>query len=98
MNWIECFVGDEIHLTTSQQIIYTILSASKIVKRLVYTHILFYMHHKPVILEDKSSTKVIMVFDGSSCAKKSEKMSLNDHLFSGPSLATPLLDVIVEIN
>ena len=56
----------------------------------------FYMPHKPVIREDKSSTKVRMVFDGSLCAKKSEKMSLNDHLFSGPSLATPLLDVIIR--
>ena len=53
------------------------------------------MPHKPVIREDKSSTKVKKGFAGSSCAKKSEKMSLNDHLFSGPSLATPL-DVIIR--
>ena len=28
--------------------------------------------------------------------RKSENMSLNDHLFSGPSLATPLLDVTIR--
>ena len=45
----------------------------------------FYLPHKPVIREEKSSTKVCMVFDGSSCLKRADNASLNDHLFAGPS-------------
>ena len=56
----------------------------------------YYMPHKPVIREDKSSTKVRMVFEASSCAKKSGTESLNELLFSGPSLTTPLLDIIIR--
>ena len=31
---------------------------------------IYYMPHKPVIRDDKTSTKVRMVFDASSCAKR----------------------------
>ena len=39
LNWIETFECSKIHCTTSRQIIYPIVSASKIVNRLVYTSI-----------------------------------------------------------
>ena len=56
----------------------------------------YYMPHRPVVRADKSTTKVRMVFDASSSAKKSQALSLNDYLFSGPSLTSPLIDVIIR--
>ena len=39
----------------------------------------YYMPHRPVVRADKSTTKVRMVFDASSSAKKSQALSLNDY-------------------
>ena len=62
----------------------------------------YYMPHKPVVREEKSTTKVRMVFDASSARKSkfnsdSPAVSLNDTLYQGPSLATPLADVLLRL-
>ena len=54
-----------------------------------------YRPHKPVIRDDKS-TKVRIVSDASSCSKRERCLSLNDCLFSGPSLTPPLFDVLLR--
>ena len=54
----------------------------------------FYLPHHPVVREDKTSTKVRPVFDGS--AKTSSGSSLNDCLEVGPNLNPDLLDVLLR--
>ena len=56
----------------------------------------YYMPHKPVVRNEKSSTKVRMVFDASSRSNKNSSLSLNDSLLSGPCLTAPLLDVLLR--
>ena len=51
-----------------------------------------YLPHRPVIREDKSATKVRMVFDTSS---KIEGPSLNECLYPGPSLTESLFGVLL---
>ena len=53
-----------------------------------------YLPHRPVIRNDKSSTKVRIVFDVS--ASKSNTPSLNACLYVGPSLTPLLFDVLVR--
>ena len=54
----------------------------------------YYMPHKPVVRPDRSTTKVRMVFDASSKARQNP--SVNDCLFAGPLLTTPLIDVLLR--
>ena len=54
-----------------------------------------YLPHRPVIRNDKSSTKVRMVFDAS--ASKTDTPSLNDCLYTGPSLTPLLFDVLIRL-
>lgn len=54
----------------------------------------YYMPHRPVIREDKSTTKVRIVFDASS--KEKNAKSLNECLHSGPNLNPNLLDIILK--
>ena len=56
----------------------------------------YYMPHKPVIRENKASTRVHMVFDASSSRKGAGTSSLNDCLQAGPSLTSPLFDVLLR--
>ncbi|XP_057302253.1 uncharacterized protein LOC130636526 [Hydractinia symbiolongicarpus] len=53
-----------------------------------------YLPHRPVIRDDKPSTKVRMVFDASS--KSVGLSSLNDCLYAGPSLTEPLYNVLLR--
>ena len=53
-----------------------------------------YMPHRPVIREDKDTSKIRPVFDGS--AKEKGGMSLNDHLYPGPSLLGRIFDIIIR--
>ena len=48
----------------------------------------FYLPHHAVLKEERSSTKVRVVFDGS--AKSCESLSLNECLYKGPSLMVDL--------
>lgn len=52
-----------------------------------------YLPHRPVIRNDKLSTRVRMVFDASA---KTTGPSLNDCLHPGPSLTEPLLSVLLR--
>ncbi|XP_065665684.1 uncharacterized protein LOC136087106 [Hydra vulgaris] len=52
-----------------------------------------YLPHRPVIREDKLTSKVCIVFDASACTSGP---SLNDCLFSGPSLATSLHSILLR--
>ena len=54
-----------------------------------------YLPHRPVIREDKESTKVRMVFDASAKSRKNGP-SLNDVLETGPSLTPLLFDVLLR--
>ena len=55
-----------------------------------------YLPHRPVVKENRQTTKVRMVFDAS-CKGKS-KQSLNDTLNSGPSLTPLLSDVLLRFH
>ena len=52
-----------------------------------------YLPHRPVIRDDKSTTKVLMVFDASATI---DGPSLNDCLNAGPSLTTSLFGVLLR--
>ena len=52
-----------------------------------------YLPHRPVIKEDRSTTKVRMVFDASA---KNKGPSLNDCLDAGPSLSPSLFGVLLR--
>ncbi|XP_057297885.1 uncharacterized protein LOC130628870 [Hydractinia symbiolongicarpus] len=52
-----------------------------------------YLPHHPVVRQDKSTTKVRPVFDGS-CAI--HKPSLNDILYSGPNLLAKVFDILLR--
>ncbi|XP_065675638.1 uncharacterized protein LOC136091853 [Hydra vulgaris] len=52
-----------------------------------------YLPHRPVIREDKVTTKMRMVFDASAT---NSGPSLNDCLYSGPSLTTLLYEVLIR--
>lgn len=55
---------------------------------------LYYMPYRPVIREDKSASKVRIVFD--ELLKDKGAKSLNDCLFSGPNLNPNILDIILR--
>ncbi|XP_065675886.1 uncharacterized protein LOC136092095 [Hydra vulgaris] len=52
-----------------------------------------YLPHRPVIREDKLTSKVRIVFDASACTSGP---SLNECLFSGLSLTTSLYSIILR--
>ena len=52
-----------------------------------------YLPHRPVIRDDKITTKIRMVFDASN---KAHGPSLNECLHPGPSLTEPLLSVLLR--
>ena len=52
-----------------------------------------YLPHRPVVREDRVTTKMRMVFDASS---KKEGPSLNECLHPGPSLSTALYDTLIK--
>ena len=54
-----------------------------------------YLPHRAVVREDKSSTKVRIVFDASSKISKTS-LSLNQCLFKGPQLTPLLFDILVR--
>ena len=53
-----------------------------------------YLPHREVIREDKSSTKLRVVFDAS--AKSNGNVSLNEALYKGPSLNPELFDLLLK--
>ena len=53
-----------------------------------------YLPHKPVIREDKRTTKLRMVYDAS--AKEKGCVSLNECLDPGPSITAKLFDVFLR--
>ena len=55
---------------------------------------LTYLPHREVIREDKSSTKIRVVFDAS--AKNGNNVSLNEILYKGPSLSTELYELLLK--
>ena len=55
----------------------------------------YYMPHKPVIRQDAATTKVRMVFDASSRPHPLSS-SINDCMFTGPSLQPLLWDIMVR--
>ena len=52
-----------------------------------------YLPHHAVIRQDKQTTKLRIVYDASA---RSEGVSLNDSLFSGPKFNQNILDIIVR--
>ena len=54
-----------------------------------------YLPHRPVIREDKETTKTHIVFDAS-CKRRVEGPSLNDIIEAGPSLKPLLTDVLLR--
>jgi hypothetical protein len=57
-------------------------------------NITFYLPHHPVVREDKATTKIRPVFDGSAVTPSG--LSLNDCLFTGPSLNCELLQILLR--
>ena len=53
-----------------------------------------YLPYREIIREDKTSTKLRVVFDAS--AKSRENVSLNDVLYKGPCLTPLLYDVLLR--
>ena len=53
-----------------------------------------YLPHREVIKEDRTTTKTRIVYDGS--AKLRNSVSLNNCLYSGPSLVPLLYDVLLR--
>lgn len=55
---------------------------------------IFYLPHRPVVKEERVSTKVRPVFDASACGTNG--ISLNDCLEAGPSLLPSLVEVLIR--
>ena len=53
-----------------------------------------YLPHHPVLRKDKSASRVRIVYDASSKAT-SDSPSLNDVLYSGPSLIPAIIDIVI---
>ena len=54
-----------------------------------------YIPHHGVARNDRDTTKLRIVFDGSAKEKNNER-SLNDHLLNGPNFIPPIFDVLVK--
>ena len=54
-----------------------------------------YLPHRPVVRQDKITTKVRMVFDASS---KNTGPSLNECLYPGPSLTESLYSLLLDLD
>ena len=52
-----------------------------------------FLPHRPVIREDKLTSKVRIAFDASFCKSGT---SLNECSFSGPSITTPLYSILLR--
>ena len=52
-----------------------------------------YLPHRPVLREDKETTKIRAVFDAS-CALDGQ--TLNDYSYSGPNLLSKIFDVLLR--
>jgi hypothetical protein len=53
----------------------------------------WYLPHFPVVRMDKTSTKVRIVFD---CSAKTDGISLNGVIYTGPKLEQELFDVLIR--
>lgn len=53
-----------------------------------------YLPHHPVVLQDKQTTKVRVVYDAS--AREKVGPSLNDCLYSVPSLSETISDILIR--
>ena len=53
-----------------------------------------YLPHRPVLREDKETTKIRAVFDASSA---SDGPSLNDCLYSGPNLLSKIFNILLQL-
>ena len=80
-------IKDQLKLNIIEKIPSTEINNSEKVGRV------HYMPHRPVVHNDRVTTKVRMVFDAS-C--KVDGPSLNDCLYSGPSLTEPLLPILLR--
>ena len=54
-----------------------------------------YLAHRPIVPEDRETTKIRPVFDGSARAT-AESPSLNDVLHTGPNLLSLIYDVLIR--
>ncbi|XP_065902306.1 uncharacterized protein [Dysidea avara] len=52
-----------------------------------------YLPHHPVVREDKSTTKLRIVYDASA---KSNGSSLNDYLYAGPKFGQSIMDILLR--
>ena len=55
-----------------------------------------YIPHHGVVRNDRDTTKLRIVFDGSAKEKNNER-SLNDHLLNGSNFIPPIFDVLVKL-
>jgi hypothetical protein len=55
-----------------------------------------YILHHGVIRNDRDTTKLRIVFDGSAKERNNEQLSLNDHLLNEPNFIPPIFDVLVK--
>ena len=53
-----------------------------------------YLPHRPVVRNDKDTTKVRIVFDGS--AKEKGAKSINDFLYAGPCLLSNIYEILIR--
>ena len=59
----------------------------------VETGKIHYLSHRPVVRQDKETTKIRAVFDASA---KTDGLSLNDCLYSGPNLMQKIFDILLR--
>lgn len=64
------------------------------VDNLTTENLVYYLPHHPVIKENRSTTKMRVVFDASSHEK--DMLSLNDCLHTGPNLNPDLLNILIK--
>lgn len=55
--------------------------------------VVHYLPHRPVVREDKSTTKIRAVFDASAAT---QGVSLNDCLYPGPNLLSKIFDILLR--
>ena len=54
-----------------------------------------YLPHRPVLRDEKETTKMRVVFDAS-CASPKDGYSLNDVLYQGPTMTQELIDILLR--
>ena len=76
-----------------------ILKSKNIIEKVPFDEIsknpgqVYYLPHRPILREDKETTKTRAVFDAS-CG--SDGPSLNDCLYSGPNLLSEIFDILLR--